>query len=355
MTDGLPRRLWVIHSGPFWCLVLGYWVQSMSFLSRVFLPAAALLAAPSLQAEPAKSMTYPETRRGDVVDVQFGEKIADPYRWLENDVRSDAQVADWVVRQNTATQAHLATLPARDWFAKRIKELVNYERFGVPKKAGHRYFYLRNSGLLNQPQLFVRDGLNGAPQLLIDPNGWAKDGATALDSALWEPSRDGKFLAYGVQDGGSDWRILRVMDVASGRVLDDELRWVNDSRIAWVGSKGFLYSRLPQPAEGQEFQAAMYNKVIAYHRIGTPQSADELVYATPDYPDRSHKARVTSDGRYAIITSEIGTDARYEVRVIDLAKRGAGRGAGWKARALVTGFDHDWRLVDALGSQLWFV
>jgi prolyl oligopeptidase len=144
---------------------------------------------------------YPLTRRSDVAETQFGERIADPYRWLENDVRSDPEVADWVTRQNLITRAYLDRLPQRAWFEERLRALLSYERYGIPVKAGGRYFYTRNTGLQNQAQLFVRRGLNGKPQLLIDPNVWAKDAATALDD--WKPSRDGKFLLYSVQDGGS--------------------------------------------------------------------------------------------------------------------------------------------------------
>lgn len=321
----------------------------------------ALLAAAWLTCSsqaPAKDMTpiqYPETRRGDVSETLFGERIADPYRWLENDVRNDAEVADWVARENKVTDAYLEALPQRAWFKDRIRGLMDYERFGLPTKAGGRYFYLRNSGLQNQAQLFVRQGLRGKPRLLLDPNAWAKDAATALDA--WKPSDDGRLLLYSVQDGGSDWRILRVLDVKTGAPLADEIRWAKFTDLAWVGEEGFLYSRFPEPKEGEAFQARNYDQAIWFHRIGTPQSADELVYATPDHPEYGHTAQVTQDGRLVVIHSQIGTDARYEVHTIDLARRGASKsiGEGWKPRALVKGFEHDWRLVDGMGQVLWFV
>jgi prolyl oligopeptidase len=313
--------------------------------------AAAWLTLPSVA--PAKDMTpiqYPETRRGDVVETLFGEKIADPYRWLENDVRSDPEVADWVTRENTVTRAYLDALPQHTWFAQRIRALMDYERFGIPVKAGGYYFYTRNSGLLNQAQLFVRKGLRGKPRLLLDPNAWAKDAATALDA--WKPSDDGKHLLYSVQDGGSDWRILRVLDVATGKVLTDEIRWAKFTDLAWVGEEGFLYSRFPAPKDGETFQARNYDQAVYYHRLGTPQAEDQLVYATPDHPERGHSAAVTQDGRIAVITSSLGTDARYEVHTIDLARRSRD---GWKAKVLVSGFEHDWKLVDGMGNVLWFV
>jgi prolyl oligopeptidase len=319
-------------------------------LSALLAVAVLSIALPVSAAGPDTAMTYPDTRRDGTVETLFGEAIADPYRWLENDVREDKEVADWVARQNTVTEAYLAKLPARAWFEERIRALFDYERFGLPEKAGRTYFYTRNSGLQNQAQLFVRRGLKGKPRLLLDPNTWAGDGATALDD--WKPSEKGRYLAYSVQDGGSDWRVLRLIDVASGKKLDDEVRWAKFTQIAWVGEKGFLYSRFPEPAKGEDFQARNYNQAVWFHRVGTSQEADELVFATPDHPDYNHVAEVTSDGRTALITSSVGTDSRYELNVIDLSAR---RREGWKARSLVTGFDYDWRLVDGMGSTLWFV
>ncbi len=319
-------------------------------LLRALILASCLVIVRPVHAEQMKPITYPETRRGDVAETQFGTRIADPYRWLENDVRSDAQVADWVARQNRVTRAYLDALPQRPWFEERLRALLSYERFGIPVKAGGRYFYTRNTGLQNQAQLFVRKGLNGKPQLLIDPNGWAKDAATALDD--WKPSQRGKYLLYSVQDGGSDWRILRVLDVASGKALEDDIRWAKFTQLAWIGEEGFLYSRFPKPVDGTDFQALNYNQSLWFHRIGTAQAADEQVYATPDHPEYSHAAEVTADGRFAVITSSIGTDARYELHTINLARRAR---VGWKVGALVTGFEHDWKLVDGMGQSLWFV
>ncbi len=307
-------------------------------------PAAAVPVAPA--ARPA----YPHTKRDDIVETLFGEHVADPYRWLENDVRKDPQVAEWVQRENAATDSYLAALPQRDWFRRRIRELTNYERFGLPTRAGSNYFYMRNSGLQNQGQLFVRPGIDGTPRLLLDPNGWAQDGATGLDE--WKPSEDGRYVLYSVQDGGSDWRILRVIDVATGQPLPDKVRWAKFTHLAWAGNTGFFYSRFPAPAAGEDFHAQNFNQAIWFHRIGTGQDADQLVYATPDRPDANHVAEVTADGRTAIITSSIGTDARYEIHTIDLA---AGGPIHWQIRPLITGYQNDWKLVEGLGTTLWFV
>lgn len=319
-------------------------------LSALPIAAVLCLAAVAAHAEPSSPMHYPETRRDAVVETHFGEKIADPYRWLENDVRQDKDVADWVARQNAVTRSYLATLPERDWFAQRMRSLLDFERFGLPVKAGKRYFYTRNSGLQNQAQLYVRTGLKGQPRLLLDPNAWAGDAATALDD--WKPSDDGRYLLYSVQDGGSDWRMLRLLDVRTGQVMPDEIRWAKFTQLAWVGEEGFLYSRFPEPEKGRDFQARNYNQSVYFHRVGTSQAADELVYATPDKPEANHVAEVTSDGRHVVVTSSIGTDARYEVHVIDLANRAR---TAWQAKAIVTGFEHDWKLVEGTGSVLWFV
>lgn len=320
----MPRRIWVASAA-----------------------LAAVITAPLIAQDIAR-LTYPQTERGSVVETQFGDAVADPYRWLENDVRNDPKVAAWVAAQNAVTDGYLAGLPQRGWFAQRIRALMDYERFGLPYKAGRTYFYMRNSGLQNQAQLFVRQGLGGTPRLLIDPNAWAKDGATALDG--WVPSHNGKLLAYSVQDGGSDWRVIKVLDVATGAVRTDEIKWAKFTGISWVGNAGFLYSRFPEPKAGEEFQALSTGQAVYYHRIGTPQSADQLVYATPDQPTLGHGAEVTHDNRWIVITTSSGTDSKYEVSVMPVRKDGT-----WQPRKLIAGLEHDWRLIEGIGDTLYFV
>ena len=328
-------------------------------LVRLFASAVALAtvlgATPQAAGGTADGMklarpAYPATRRDSTVDIAFGERVADPYRWLENDVRRDTEVADWVLRQDALTRAYLDRLPARGDFAARIRRLLDYERFGIPRKAGGRYFFTRNSGLQNQPELFYRQGLDGTSRRLLDPNSWSADGTIALDQ--WEPSRKGTVVAFSVQDRGSDWRTVRFVDVTAGRTLPDELRWVKYSALAWVGDEGLLYSRFPPNEKGTDFLAANFGHAIWFHRIGTSQSADELVYATPDHPDRNHTAQVTADGRWAVISSSVGTASRRDIHVIDLRQR---ERLGWRSRELVGDFANNWRLVDGLGSRLWFI
>ncbi|WP_267923380.1 hypothetical protein [Nostoc mirabile] len=289
------------------------------------------------------TIAYPETKQVNVVEEHFGQMIADPYRWLENDVRNDKEVAAWVESQNKVTNAHLNTLPGRDIFRDRLKQLYNYERFTFPVKKGGRYFYLHNSGLQNQQVLYVRDSVDGAGRVLIDPNSWAEDGATAL--AEWSASDNGKRVAYAVQDGGTDWRTIRVLDVNTGKVLDDEVKWARLTSIAWVkDGSGFFYARFPEPKQGEAFQAIAENQTVYFHTLGTPQTQDRLVYATPDQPTLVHTIDITKDGRYVTIAStpvSIGN----KLTVVDL------QSADWKPRKLVDNLDDEWSVVGNVGTK----
>ncbi len=304
--------------------------------------AAVLLMSTATAAAPA----YPPTATVPQTDVQHGVPVADPYRWLENDVRTDPKVAAWVAAQNQATDAFLATLPARDAIRTRLTQLWNYERFGVPRLRGTTQFYARNTGLQNQAVLYVQQG-NAPARVLIDPNPWAKDGATAL--AEWEPSSDGRYLAYAVQDGGTDWRTIRVRDVATGQDLPDTIEWAKFTNIAWLkDGSGFFYSRFQAPAPGEKFQSTNLNQQLMYHGIGTPQSNDNLIYATPDRPKLGHSAQVSDDGRWLVITSSAGTDDRYEISVMELTRQQG-------PRTLIPGLDHSWSLAGTRGTTLYFV
>lgn len=311
----------------------------------------ALIAIPLFAAEPLPERplpAYPHTRALDLVEPQFGVPVADPYRWLENDVRTDSEVAKWVADQNRITSAYVAGLPGRDILAARMKALFNFERYGVPRKAANAYFYTRNDGLQNQSLLYVRDGVDGTARILLNPNEWAKDGATAL--AEWSPNHDGTKLLYAVQDGGTDWRTLRVLDVASGRTLDDEVRWVKFSQLAWASDgSGFFYSRFAEPEKGATFQSLNINQTVYFHKLGTAQADDVKIYATPERPTLGHSAQVTDDGRYLLITSSSGTDDRYELHI---ARLGNGK---IRARPLVNGLDHNWQLAGSVRDTLYFL
>ncbi len=318
----------------------------MPAIVRILRPGALALGFAAAAVAVAGGLAYPPTRVVPQTDTQFGVDVRDPYRWLENDVRQDPQVRAWVEAQNTVTEAYLETLPRRAAIAARLRELWDFEKFELPGKEGGRYFYERNDGLQNQYVLYVQDAIDGVPRLLIDPNTWSKDGATAL--AEWSASPDGGRVAYAVQDGGSDWRTLRVLDVDTGATLADEVKWAKFTGIEWAkDASGFYYSRFPEPETGAEFQSLNLNHAVYFHRVGTPQSADRLVYATPDRPTLGHFAQVTDDGRYLFIQTAEGTDDRYEITIVDLATPDA------KPRTLIPGLEHSYDLAGAIGDVLY--
>lgn len=296
----------------------------------------------------ATAIAYPQTKRVDVVEEHFGQTIADPYRWLENDVRSDKEVATWVESQNKVTNAYLDTLPSRDIFRDRLKQLYNYERFTIPVKKGGWYFYFRNSGVQNQRVLYVRDSVDGQGRVLIDPNSWAKDGAIAL--AEWSVSDDGTRLAYAVQDGGTDWRTIRVLDVNTGKVLGDEVKWARFTTIAWAkDGSGFFYARFPEPKQGAASQAGVENHAVYFHAIGKPQAQDRLVYATPDRPTMVHSVlSITGDGRYVAILSTPGTPGNT-LTVVDL------QSADGQPRKLVDNLDDQWQVAGNVGTKFFLM
>ncbi|MFL6721112.1 MAG: prolyl oligopeptidase family serine peptidase [Sphingomonas sp.] len=318
-------------------------VVLLSSVSAMSLPASASAQAAQL----APAITYPQARRVDLIETQFGVPVADPYRWLENDVRNDPEVKNWVDAENQVTQRFLQTLPLRDWFKQRMTALYDYERFGLPEKMGARYFYSRNSGLQNQSVLYVRDGLNGEPRQLIDPNGWSADGATAL--AEWTPSEDGRLLAFSIQDGGTDWHSVKVMDVTTGKVLPDELKWLKYSgAVSWAkDGSGFYYSRYPAPAAGAAYQNATLNHRVYFHKLGQSQSADRLVYSTPANPKLSHYAHVTDDGHWLVISTSLAGDEN-DVHVIDLNKPHT------RPLTLFTGLKNQWNYVGNDGRRFFF-
>lgn len=314
------------------CTFWGPRFMRSTLVTVVLNGAAAAVAAP---------IVYPNTIIGTESEARHGINVSDPYRWLEADVRADAQVADWVAAQNQVTDSYLKTLPGRNVIAARLTKLWNYERFGVPEVKGGRSFFMRNSGLQNQAVLMVDD------RVLIDPNPWAADGATAL--AEWAPSRDGRYLVYAIQDGGSDWRTLKVRDVNTGADLADTVEWVKFSGLSWdKAGRGFYYSRFAAPEKSAAFQAENLNQQVWYHALGTAQTADRLVFATPEHPKWNNSATISEDGRWLFITSSEGTDDRFQVTVADLEK-------GEAPRTLINGLEHSWRLAGSRGTTLYLV
>lgn len=320
------------------------------FAAFLALPAVALgqeKAANLRSSEVDVAVTYPQTKRVDLVEEHFGRRIDDPYRWLENAPRSDKQVADWTGAQSRTTTAYLGTLPGRDVFRKNLTSLFNYDSVTAPYKRGSRYFYTRKSGLENQASLYVREGVNGRERVLINPNLWSSDAANAL--AEWSASHDGSRVAYAMQQGGSDWRTIKVFDVGTGKNLQDEVKWARFTSIAWMkDGSGFFYSRYPEFGQGDSAQASLAKHTVYFHRIGTLQSRDRLLYASPDQPNALNIAQVTDDGRYAVIMTSANASTNA-LTVADLAS------ADWTPRTVVGNLDNAWSVVANIGTKLFMV
>jgi prolyl oligopeptidase len=294
-----------------------------------------------------KPLVYPRTKRIMHIDVYHGTKVPDPYRWLEKDVRVSKDVKAWVEAENKLTFGYLKQIPERKYLQKRLTDLWNYERFGAPRKHGERYFFTKNDGLQNQSVLYTLKSLDGKPRVLIDPNKWSKDGTVALGSVA--VSDDGKLLAYGIQDAGSDWRTWRVMNVATRELLADELKWVKYSNVSWTkDGKGIFYGRYKEPKKGAKFQSLNLNQKLMYHRVGTPQSKDTLVYERPDHPRWGYANAVSDDGKYLVITTWKGTDDNYRVTYKDIRKPGS------KPVDLVDNFEHEFTFLGNDGPLFYF-
>ncbi len=278
----------------------------------VFAATAAAFALVSVAAQETK-LKYPDTKKGDQTDEYHGTKVADPYRWLEDDVRKAKDVAAWVEAENKVTSAFLEAIPEREAIKKRITDLWNYEKFSAPSRHGGRYFFSKNDGLQNQSVLYVQDTLDAEPKLLMDPNTWSKDGTVAL--AGLAISDDAKYIAYGVAEAGSDWNTWKVFDVNATKPMADELKWVKFSGASWTpDGKGFYYSRFPEPKKEAAFQDLNVNMKLYFHKLGTPQGEDKLVYERPENPKWTIGGGVTEDGKYLIISVGDGTTSR-KVRV----------------------------------------
>ena len=274
-----------------------------------------LLALPLSSMVAQQAPVYPTTRRDSVVDDYFGTKVADPYRWLED--QNSAEVARWVEAENKVTFAYLDQIPLRTAFRTRLTTLWNTPSVGVPSHMAGRLFFRMNTGLQNQSVLYELASLGGKPVMLIDPNTLSADGS--VDLASYAPSPDGKYLAFGLSSGGSDWEELHVRDLATGRALADTVHWVKYSGISWTrDGRGFFYTRFPAPPKDQVLTAAALNGKIYYHRVGTSDTADQLIYERPDRPDWYEGASVTDDGRYLFITLNHGTNPENLLYYADL-------------------------------------
>ena len=241
-------------------------------------------------------LTYPESKKVDQVDDYFGTKVPDPYRWLEDE--NSAETKAWVDAQNVVTFAYLDKIPYREKLKARLTQLFNYPRISAPFRRGDTYFFTKNDGLQNQSVYYIQKGVNGVPEVFLDPNKFSADGTSTLSA--FSLSKNGQYVAYGTSTGGSDWVTIHVMEVGTRKVLGDELSWLKASGVSWQGD-GFYYSRYPQPEKGRELTTKNEFQTVYFHKVGTPQSADLLIYEDKEHPQRFQNVGTTEDERFAIL------------------------------------------------------
>ncbi|MGO8793672.1 MAG: prolyl oligopeptidase family serine peptidase [Candidatus Sulfotelmatobacter sp.] len=292
----------------------------------------------------AQTITYPDARRSDQTDDYHGTKVADPYRWLED--TDSAETHAWVEAENKLTFGYLDKIPYRQAIRDRLTKLWNYERFSVPEEEGGRYFFQHNTGLQNQSVLLVADSLHAEPRVLLDPNLLSSDGTVALSATAI--SDDGKLMAYGIATSGSDWNEWHVRDVDTAKDLPDDLKWVKFSGASWTkDNKGFFYSRYDEP-KGAALREANYFQKLYYHRLGTQQSQDTLIYDRPDNKELGFGGDVTDDGRYLIVTVWQGTSPKNRFYYKDLTQPDS------PVVKLLDDFDAKYDFIDNDGPVFWF-
>lgn len=286
------------------------------------------------------NLEYPETEKdSSIVDDYHGNKIADPFRWLEVDTASN--VKDWVQKQNKTTFDYLATIPYRDQIRDRYEKLFNYVKLSSPYKKGDYYFFSKNDGLQNQSVIYYQKGIDGDPEVFLDPNKMSDEGTAAINLLGFSP--DNKYVAYSKSDAGSDWSTIYIVEVATKRQLKDELKWVKFSGAAWLDN-GFYYSKYPTPEDGTELSAVNDFHSIYFHKLGNSQESDELIYSNPNEPKRYHFGGLTEDKKYHIVNATTGTDG-YETYYKDLTKPGS------DYVPLFTGFKHKNSVIDHIDGR----
>ena len=262
-----------------------------------------------------KPLQYPDTYRDTLAkDNYHGTEIADPYRWLEVDTAKNVKA--WVTEQNEVTFDYMSTIPYRDKIKKRYEDIFNYVKLSSPFKKGPYYFFSKNEGLQNQAVIYIQRGIEGEPEVFIDPNTYSKEGTTSINLNGFSP--DNKYVAFSISEAGSDWQNIQVMEIESKKILDDKLEWVKFSGASWT-DEGFFYSRYPKPSDGTELSAANEFHSIYFHKLGDPQEKDVLVYSNPKEPKRYHYGGVTEDKKYHIAYASTGTDG-FETLYKDLSK-----------------------------------
>lgn len=286
-----------------------------------------------------EKINYPMTKQVDTVDQYFGHNVADPYRWLEDDMSEETGA--WVVAQNVVTQNYLTQIPYREQIEARLTQLWDYPKISAPFKKGDHFYVFKNDGLQNQSVAYIMETLEGEERVILDPNKLSEDGTVALSNFV--PSKDGKYIAYGISRGGSDWREFYVKDIETGKDLDDHILWAKFSGITWF-KDGFFYSRYPEPKEGDALKGVNENSKLYYHKVGTSQENDKLVYEDTEHPQWGFSASVTDDEKYLVIsvTESTSGNAFY---IKNIQKNGS-------VVKVVENFDHDFWVIDHIDGKL---
>ena len=308
-------------------------------MKRFIILTASLLLMTSYTS--AKKIKYPKTTKENVVDTYFGVEVKEPYRWLEND--TSKATAAWVKEQNKVTGDYLNQIPFKNYLKKRLTSLMNYPKYGSPFKKNGKYYFFKNNGLQNQSVLYCQKDLNSQPEVVLDPNTFSTDGTVALSSV--EFSKDGKYLGYCIARSGSDWNEIFVIDMQTGKLLNDHIMWSKSSGISWKGD-GFYYSAFDAPEAGKEYSTKNEYEKIYYHTVGQPQTADKLIYEDKEHALRECYASLTDDERFLFI-SVTETTTGNGLLMKDLSDPNA------KFVELAPGFDNDYYVIDQVNGKLY--
>ena len=289
------------------------------------------------------NVDYPDTRMDkDVSEDYHGNVILDPFRWLEDD--NSEETIDWVDRQNKVTFSYLDSIPYRSALNARLTKLWNYEKIGTPFKEGDDYYYLKNDGLQNQSVLYAKSDLEGDATMILDPNKLSDDGTSSLGSMGF--SMDGRYMAYQVSEGGSDWRTVYIKDLKEDKLLDEKVEWIKFSSISWAG-EGFYYGRYPSATDDDKLSGKNEFHKLYYHKLGTDQDEDRLVYEDNDHPQRNIYATTTTNEDFLVL-SIVESTSGNAVKIKNLK-------TGGDFEDVVEGFDHDFSLIDEINGKLVFI
>lgn len=300
-----------------------------------------MMTTACMQNNQKNQIQYPKAKKTDTTDIYYGQAVSDPYRWLEDD--NSAETAEWVTEENNITNEYLSAIPFREQLRKRLTDIWNYPKYGVPFKKGAHFFFFKNDGIQNQSVLYIQNTLDGEPEVLLDPNQLSEDGTVAL--AGMGISKNGKYLAYSIARGGSDWNEIYVMDIDTREILLDHINWVKFSGISWK-ENGFFYSRYDKPDEGEELKGQNRFHKVCFHDLGTNQEDDQLIYEDKNQPLRTFSAYTTEDEAFLMISESESTSGNslYASKINSLKEL--------DFKKIANGFANDFQVIDHIGDKL---